>query len=104
VTDPTPPLGDAILYERLLPVGAAVRIRRTSDPGIRPVTAVLEVERRLKRAVPGGQPPRLLCVTADSEAEIMAYLEPKARTDESVVTLMREVGLEGEPGAPLPTA
>jgi hypothetical protein len=84
-----------ILFERILPHGpAAVRIRRTSEEGVVPITAVLEVERRLKRAVPGGQPPQLLAVTADSEAEIMAYLEPKAATDEVVTSLMRELGVE----------
>lgn len=87
-------MADDILFERMLSLGAAVRIRRTSEPGVLPVTAVLEVERRLKRAVPGGSPPRLLSVTADSEAEIIAHLEPKAQADEVVVELMREVGLE----------
>jgi hypothetical protein len=94
-----PTVADDILFERLLPQGPAVRIRRTSEPGILPMTAVLEVERRTRRAVPGGQPPCLLAVTADSEAEIMAYLEPKARTDTVVATLMREVGLESAPEA-----
>jgi hypothetical protein len=88
---------DEILYERLLPQGPAVRIRRTSEPGIAPVTAVLEVERRVKRAVPGGQPPRLLTATADSEAEVLAFLEPRAREDTAVVELMRDVGLESSP-------
>ena len=99
MTDPLPTVADDILFERLLPQGPAVRIRRTSEPGIVPMTAVLEVERRTKRAVPGGQPPLLLAMTADTEAEIMAFLEPKARVDEVVVTLMREIGLESSPGA-----
>jgi hypothetical protein len=83
-----------VLYERLLPPeGPAVRIRRTSEPGAMPVTAVLEVERRVKRAVPGGHPPRLLSITADSEAEVLAFLEPKAAEDQTITELMREKGL-----------
>lgn len=82
-----------ILYERLLPIGPQVRIRRTSEPGLMPVTAVLEVERRVKRAVPGGQPPQLLVATADSEAEVLAFLEPRASRDNDVVEMMRERGL-----------
>jgi len=83
-----------VLYERLLPPeGPAVRIRRTSEPGALPVTAVLEVERRVKRAVPGGHPPRLLSATADSEAEVLAFLEPKAAEDQTITELMREKGL-----------
>ena len=84
---------DGILYERLLPDGPAVRIRQTSEPGLMPVTAVLEVERRIKRAVPGGQPPQLMSASAESVAEVLAYLEPRAREDQSVQELMRQVGL-----------
>ena len=84
---------DDILYRRLLPHGPAVRIRRTSSDGIKPVVAVLEVDRRAgtPREAVGDPPPLLRCEGA-SEQEVVANLEPQARDDRRVVQLMRERG------------
>jgi hypothetical protein len=85
---------EGVLYQRLLPHGPAVRIRRTSDPGITPVTAVLEVDRRAGTPRAGiGNPPPLMQCEAASEAEAVVMLEPHARDDRTIVQLMREKGL-----------
>ncbi len=86
---------DSILYSRRLPHGPAVRVRRTSESGVVPVTAVLEVDRRAgtPREFDGGFPPPLMIVEGDSEAEVLAALEPQARDDRMVAGLMREKGL-----------
>ena len=88
-------LSDPILYERYLSSGPAVRIRRTSDEGERPVTAVLELERRTTsaRRGRGGFPPPLLVIEGESEADVVASLEPHARDDGTVTRLMRERGM-----------
>lgn len=88
-------LSDSILYERYLSSGPAVRIRRTSDEGERPVVAVLELERRTTsaRRGRGGLPPALLVIEGESEADVMASLEPQARDDGTVTRLMRERGM-----------
>ena len=84
---------DDILYHRLLPHGPAVRIRRTSSDGSKPVVAVLEVDRRAgtPREDVGDPPPLLQCEGA-SEQEVVESLEPQARDDRRVVQLMRERG------------
>lgn len=83
-----------ILYERLLPHGPAVRVRRTSDDGAVPVTAVLEVDRRAGTPREGiGTPPPLMQCEAPSESEALSLLEPHARDDRAIVQLMREKGL-----------
>jgi hypothetical protein len=86
---------DSILYSRKLPHGPAVRVRRTSDPGVQPVTAVLEVDRRAgtPREFDGGFPPPLMIVEGETEADVLAALEPQARDDRLVAGLMREKGL-----------
>ena len=83
-----------VLYERLLPHGPAVRIRRTSEPGASPVVAVLEVDRRAgtPRAGIGTPPPLMQCEAAD-EAAALSVLEPHANDDRAIVQLMREKGL-----------
>jgi hypothetical protein len=83
---------DAILYQRFLSHGPAVRIRRTSDAGVLPVTAVLEVDRRAgtPRESEGGTPPPLMHCEGASEAEVLGLLEPTARDDRQIVQLMRE--------------
>src|SRR3954447_561970 len=64
-----------VLYERFLPHGPAVRIRRTSDDGVTPVTAVLEVARRAGTPREGvGTPPPLLHCEAPTEADAIASL------------------------------
>lgn len=84
-------MADAILYQRFLPHGPAVRIRRTSDAGVAPVTAVLEVDRRAgtPRATAGASPALMRCEGA-SEAEVLALLEPTARDDRLIAQLMHE--------------
>jgi len=83
-----------VLYLRILPYGPAVRIRRTSDPGITPVTAVLEVDRRAGTPRAGdGTPPPLMHCEASSEAAALTILEPHARDDREIVQMMREQGL-----------
>jgi len=85
---------DGILYERTLPHGPAVRIRRLTNAGERPVTVVLEVDRRAgtPRAETGSPPP-LMEFEGGSEQEAMDALEPHARDDRRIVQLMREKGL-----------
>lgn len=86
---------DSILYSRKLPHGPAVRVRRTSDAGVVPITAVLEVDRRAgtPREFDGGFPPPLMIVEGGTEAEVLAALEPQARDDRMLAGLMREKGL-----------
>lgn len=85
---------DDVLYQRILPHGPEVRIRRTSMAGAQPVTAVLEVDRRAGTPRAGiGTPPPLLQCEATSEAEAVQMLESHARDDRAIVQLMRERGL-----------
>lgn len=86
---------DSILYSRKLPHGPSVRVRRTSEPGTQPVTAVLEVDRRsgTPREFDGGFPPPLMMVEGATEADVLAALEPQACDDRLVAGLMREKGL-----------
>jgi hypothetical protein len=86
------PMADAILYQRFLSHGPAVRIRRTSEAGVAPVTAVLEVDRRagMPPERQAGTPPPLMHCEGASEAEVLALLEPTARDDRIIVQLMRE--------------
>lgn len=85
---------DSILYERLLPHGPAVRIRRVSVAGEQPVTAVLEVDRRAGTPrASSGNPPPLMRFEGDTEQAAVAALEPHARDDRRIVQLMREKGL-----------
>jgi len=86
----------SILYERSLPHGPSVRIRRTSESGTTPVVAVLEVDRRAgtpRASVGTGFPPPLLTVEGTSEPDVMAQLEPYAKDDAVVARLLREKGL-----------
>ena len=85
---------EGVLFERILPQGPAVRIRRTSVTGMTPVTAVLEVDRRAGTPRGGvGTPPPIMECHASSEAEAVALLEPHARDDRTIVQLLREHGL-----------
>ena len=86
---------DSILYARRLAHGPAVRVRRLSEPGIVPVTAVLEVDRRAgtrRESLPGFPPP-LMIAEAASDAEVLAVLEPHATDDRLVAGLMHDKGL-----------
>ena len=83
-----------LLYERFLPHGPAVRIRRVTDAGVTPVIAVLEVDRRAGTPREGiGTPPPLVKAQGTSEAEVLAQLEPQARDDGVIAKLLRERGL-----------
>ena len=85
---------DAILYERPMPHGPAVRIRRTSADGTSPVTAALEVDRRAGTPRAGtGTPPPLMTAEGASDAEVLARLQPFASNDAEVARLLRERGL-----------
>ena len=85
-------MSNEILYQRFLSYGPAVRIRRTSEAGVAPVTAVLEVDRRAgtPREQEGGTPPALMHCEGATEAEVLTLLEPTARDDRMIVQLMRE--------------
>jgi hypothetical protein len=85
---------DGILYERTLPHGPSVRIRRLTVAGENPVTLVLEVDRRAgtPRAEEGNPPP-LMQVVGATELDAVRALEPHARDDRRVVQLMRDKGL-----------
>ena len=83
-------VSEAILYKRLLPHGPAVRIRRTSDNGVVPVTAVLEVDRRAGTPREGmGTPPSLMTAEGKTEAEVVAKLQPHA-SDDRAIELMND--------------
>jgi hypothetical protein len=85
---------DPILFERPLPHGPAVRIRRTSPPDSSPVTAALEVDRRAGTSrASSGIPPALMIAEGASDAEVLARLEPFAKSDAEVARLLRERGL-----------
>ena len=87
-------MSDDILFRRVMPHGPAVRIRRTSKEGSRPVVAVLEVDRRAGTPREGmGHPPPLVRIEADSEAAAVAALETQARDDRAIVQLLRNKGL-----------
>lgn len=86
---------DSILYERALPHGPVVRIRRTTVAGAAPVTAVLEVDRRAgtPRASAGGTPPPLATAIGASEEAVLEKLEPLASSDAEIARLLRARGL-----------
>lgn len=87
-------MSDDILYERSMAHGPAVRIRRTSEAGVSPVTAVLEVDRRAgtPRAGIGDLPP-LMSFEGPSEFEVLEALGPPARDDRAITQLLHEKGL-----------
>ena len=84
-----------ILYERSLPHGPTVRIRRTSETGMTPVRAVLEIDRRAgtARAAPASVPPALLSADGDTEHAVMDRLGPLATNDAALARLLRESGM-----------
>jgi hypothetical protein len=85
---------DGLLYQRVMSHGPSVRIRRTTAPGVVPVIAVLEVDRRAGTPREGhGTPPPLMRCEAPSEDEARAMLEPHASEDRALVQMMHEKGL-----------
>lgn len=87
-------MSKSILYTRTMSHGPVVRIRRTSEPGVTPVVAVLEVDRRAgtPRQHQGGTPPPLLIVEGKSEVDVLAAIKPHADDDGAVARLLREKG------------
>ena len=87
-------MGDDILYRRKMPHGPEVRIRRTTAPGVTPVSAVLDVDRRAgtPREKDGGTPPPLKHVQGASEADVIAALRAEADDDRAIAGLMRTKG------------
>jgi hypothetical protein len=84
----------SVLYERILPQGPAVRIRRTSEAGTTPVIVVLEVDRRAGTPRASyGLPPALMQCVAPSEGDAITLLEAHANDDRTIAQLMREKGL-----------
>lgn len=83
-----------ILYERTMPAGAVVRIRRVTAAGETPVRAVIEVDRRAgtPRAAAGGTPPPLMAVEGATDAEVTASLLPFADEDSAVARLVAQRG------------
>ena len=86
---------EPILFARVLAHGPSVRVRRTSEHGTVPVTAVLEVDRRAgtTRAREVGFPPPLMIAEGSGEAEVLRVLKPHALDDRLVAGLMRQKGL-----------
>ncbi len=82
-----------VLYERLMPEGAVVRIRRLTPEGGTPVRAVIEVDRRDSgpRGIGSGRrPPPLMAVEGDSDQGVVAALLPFAEEDAAVARLMAQ--------------
>lgn len=86
-----------ILYERRLPEGATVRIRRLTPPEGVPVRAVIEVDRRISgpRAIDLRRPPPpLMGVDGESEQGVVAALLPFVEEDATIARLLAQC----EPG------
>lgn len=88
-------MSDDILYRRKLVHGPEVRIRRTTDKGVTPVIAVLDVDRRAgtPREKEGGTPPPLKQAQGATEEEVVAVLRPEADDDRAIAGLLRAKGL-----------
>lgn len=89
----------AILYERALPQGPVVRIRRVPVPtkgaAAGTVCAVIEVDRRVGTARESVHdvPPALMAVEGKSEDEVVASLLPFAEDDAAVARLLAARGI-----------
>ena len=84
-----------ILYQRTMPSGAVVRIRRVTDAGGTPVRAVIEVDRRAgtpRNSGGAGSPPPLMAVEGASDAEVTASLLPFAEDDAAMARLLAQRG------------
>ena len=84
-----------ILYERTMPQGHVVRIRRLTPDGTAPLRAVIEVDRRAgsPRNAAGGNPPALMAVEGESEPDVVASLLPFVQDDASVARLLAQRGV-----------
>ncbi len=82
-----------VLYERTMPEGATVRIRRLTPKDGTPVRAVIEVDRRnsgprsidVKRT-----PPPLMAVEGETEQGVVAALLPFVEEDAAVARLIAQ--------------
>ncbi len=84
-----------LLYQRQQPSGPVVRVRRLTDPGVLPVRAVLELDRRAGRARNSGEtgfPPPLITVEGDSETAVVDSLRPFADDDSAIARLSAQHG------------
>jgi hypothetical protein len=82
-----------VLYERVLPEGATVRIRRLTPAGGTPVRAVVEVDRRNSgpRSVDVHRvPPALMAVESETEQGVVAALLPFVEQDGAVARLLAQ--------------
>lgn len=82
-----------VLYERTMPEGATVRIRRLTAEGVKPVRAVIEVDRRNSgpRSVGSHRvPPPLMAVESETEQAAVAALLPFVEEDASVARLIAQ--------------
>ncbi len=80
-----------VLYERVMPGGAVVRIRRLTPAGEVPVRAAIELDRRNsgpRRAGAGTSPPPLMAVESDSDQGVVAALLPFAEDDAAIARLI----------------
>lgn len=84
----------SFLYERPLPQGPLVRIRRITPKDGGAVRAVIEVDRRVgtARETPD-VPPALMAVEGESEDAVMASLLPFAEDDAAVARLLASRGI-----------
>jgi hypothetical protein len=84
----------SLLYERALPQGSLVRIRRIAPTDGGAVRAVIEVDRRMATARGAHDvPPALMAVEGESEDAVMASLLPFAEDDAAVARLLASRGL-----------
>ena len=82
-----------VLYERTMPEGATVRIRRLTPENGAPVRAVIEVDRRNSgpRSVDAsGHPPPLMAVESETEHGVVAALLPFVEEDAAVARLLAQ--------------
>jgi hypothetical protein len=82
-----------VLYERTMPEGATVRIRRLTPRDGTPVRAVIEVDRRNsgpRQLDAGRHPPPLMAVESETEQGVVAALLPFVEEDAAVARLLAQ--------------
>lgn len=82
-----------VLYERTMPEGATVRIRRLTAKDEKPVRAVIEVDRRNSgpRSIDSRRvPPPLMAVESETEQAAVAALLPFVEEDAAVARLVAQ--------------
>ncbi|MBW7933349.1 MAG: hypothetical protein H3C62_06975 [Gemmatimonadaceae bacterium] len=84
-----------VLYERTMPEGATVRIRRLTPAEAAPVRAVIEVDRRNSgpRSIDARRsPPALMAVEGETEQGVVAALLPFVEEDAAIARLLAQRG------------